>query len=141
MKPHEEIKAKIVRQWLAKAQEDVEAAEALMSENHPLYHPSCFHSQQAAEKFIKAYLTWHQIEFPKIHVFGELLDLVAIKNGELAEALSPVTSLNPYGVEVRYPGDAPEPTRDQAESALALARDVRDAIIKELPSDLQGSPR
>ncbi|HOE12382.1 MAG TPA: HEPN domain-containing protein [bacterium] len=33
----------------------------------PFLYPACFHAQQAAEKYLNALLTWHQIEFPKTH--------------------------------------------------------------------------
>ena len=35
--------------------------------------------------------------------------------------------------QVRYPGDIPDPTRGEAEEALALARSVRDAVANALP--------
>ena len=133
MRPPEEVKKEIVRQWLAKAEQDIEAAQALLSEKRLLLFPSCFHSQQAAEKYIKAYLTWHQTEFPKTHVLGELLDLMGEVDDALAKSLSSITSLNPYGVEVRYPGDLPEPTSAHAEEALRLAQATRDAILRSLP--------
>ena len=133
MRPPEKVKADIVRQWLRKAEADMEAAEALLSDDQSSLYPSCFHSQQTAEKYVKAFLTWHQVEFPKTHVFGMLLDLIAQVDEALAASMSDVTDLNPYGVEVRYPSDIPEPTRAQAEEALALARSVRDAILKVLP--------
>ena len=34
----------------------------------------------------------------------------------------------PYRVEVRYPGDQPEPNLEEAHEAIELARKVRDAI-------------
>ncbi len=77
MKPPDEVKRKLVQEWIAKAEQDLKAAEALLLGEPPLTYPSCFHSQQAAEKYIKAFLTWHQVEFPKTHAFGELLDLVS----------------------------------------------------------------
>lgn len=133
MRPPDDVRKEIVRQWLAKAQMDLEAAETLLAADADLLYPACFHSQQASEKYIKAYLTWHQIEFPKTHVFGELLDLISQVDEGLAVALTSVTALNPYGVEVRYPSNIPEPTRQESEKALLLALEVRDAVLKALP--------
>lgn len=133
MRPHDEVKAELVRKWLAKAEQDVAAAEALLGQDPPLLYPSCFHSQQAAEKYLKAFLTWHQVEFRKTHDLGELLDLIGKVDQSLAASLGGVTALNPYGVVVRYPGDIPEPARPEAEEALRLARLVRDAIMEALP--------
>ncbi|MBI5115424.1 HEPN domain-containing protein [Candidatus Poribacteria bacterium] len=132
MRPPEEVRRDIVRQWLRKADADMDAAEALLSEERTSLYPSCFHSQQAAEKFLKAYLSRHQVEFPKTHILGELLDLISRIDKKLADGLKDVTKLNPYGVVIRYPGDIPEPTREQAEEALDLAQSVRDAILYAL---------
>jgi len=53
-------------------------------------------------------LTFNQIEFPKTHDLGALLDLVSPVDEPLAESLNDILLLNPYGVEVRYPGDMPK---------------------------------
>ena len=50
MRPPEEVKREIVRQWLRKAEQDMHAAETLLSSERPLLYPVCFHAQQAAEK-------------------------------------------------------------------------------------------
>ena len=123
----------LVGQWLHKAQLDLEAAEELLSSKRNLHYPACFHCQQAAEKCLKGYLTWFQIEFPKTHSIRELLNLARAINGDLVERVKEASSLTTYGVEVRYPGDLPEPTRQEAETALALARSVRDEILRALP--------
>ena len=141
MRSPEKVKAEIVRQWIRKAETDLEAAEVLFSKTPPLLYPACFHSQQAAEKYLKAFLTWHQVEFPKTHALGELLDLISQVDEDLAVRLGGLTVLNPYGVEVRYPSDIPEPSRQQAEKALKLAssaqKDIRDALPLIVKPDLQ----
>ena len=126
------MKRELVRQWMGKAEQDLKAAESLLSQEQPLLYPSCFHSQQATEKYIKAYLTRHQVEFPKTHDFDELLEFVGKVDKTLAERLGDTPLLTPYGVEVRYPGDIPEPTLAEAKEALELARMVRDAVMDRL---------
>ena len=123
MKLHEdEIIRKIVGAWLHYADQDITAAEALLLQDPPLFYTSSFHSQQAAEKYLKAYLKKWQVEFPKTHSIRALLYLVKTVDRELAETLQPAANLTPYGVEVRYPGDTPEPSRNETEEALAFAR-------------------
>ena len=135
MRPPEEVKREIVRQWLAKAEQDITSAEALFSQDPPLLYPSCFHAQQAAEKYLKALLTWHQIEFPKTHAIEQLLDLVKDAEPETASSLRDAVALTPYGVDIRYPGDQPEPNRQEAGEAVELARKVRDAILPLLEDE------
>jgi len=38
---------------------------------------ACFHAQQAAEKYIKAYLTAHEIDFPFSHNLEKLIEMCA----------------------------------------------------------------
>jgi HEPN domain-containing protein len=129
MRPPEEVKKEIVRQWLAKAEQDMQASRTLLETGLPLFYPACFHAQQAAEKYLKALLTWHQIEFPKTHAIEQLLDLLKEADAETASSLKDAVVLTPYGVDIRYPGDQPEPNREEAREAVGLARRVRDVVI------------
>lgn len=84
MRPADEVKRDLMRQWLSKAEEDLGAAEILISHKTSYLSAVGFHCQQAAEKFLKAWLTFNQIEFPKTHDLGALLDLVAPMDAPLA---------------------------------------------------------
>lgn len=42
--------------------------------------------------------------------------------------------LNPYAVGSRYPGEREPETRDDAMRAVAIARDVREAVRRLLPA-------
>ncbi len=97
-----------------------------------------FHAQQAAEKVLKAFLVRHQLEFPKTHNIGELLDLVGKVAPALATTLRSATALNPYGVEVRYPADLPAMTQEDAAQAVQLASQVREAVLAVMQSYLDG---
>jgi HEPN domain-containing protein len=46
--------ADLVRGWVRKARSDVIAVEALINAN--ALDTACFHAQQAAEKYLKAYM-------------------------------------------------------------------------------------
>lgn len=132
MRPPEEIKREIVRQWLAKAEQDMKAGEALLAAELPFLYPACFHAQQAAEKYLKALLTWRQVEFPKTHAIEQLLHLVKEADADTASSLRDAIVLTPYGVDIRYPGDQPEPSLEEAREAVELARKVRDAIVDRI---------
>ena len=134
MKPHEEqSRRQLVGQRLHKADIDVDAADAMLSSERNLFYPVCFHCQQAAEKCLKAFLTWHQVEFPKTHSIRELLNVAKTVDPSLAEHLMEAATLTVYGVEVRYPSDVPEPDSAEAATAFDLAKNVRDAVLRALP--------
>ena len=133
MKPPEEIKAEFTREWLRKAGIDFKTAQHLCQSGPDFVEGSAFHSQQAAEKYLKAFLVWHQIEFQKTHDIKALLRLAGNAENAIPEILRDVASLTPYGVEYRYPGDYPEVTKSDAERALQLADLVRTEIRNRLP--------
>jgi len=125
MRPPEQVKREFVHQWLGKASADLKVSKHLPGGDADLYYAVAFHAQQAAEKFLKAILVWHQVEFPKTHDISRLLDLIRTADAPLSDLLSAAAALTPYGVEVRYPTDLPEPTREQAHGSASFARLAR----------------
>jgi len=132
MKPPDKIRDEFVRQWLLKAEEDFNAAKSLIAYGASFLSTVCFHSQQAAEKYLKAFLTYHQVEFPKTHDIDELLDLIAPTDSKLPESLRDVIVLTNYGVDVRYPGDFPNVTSSDAQQAIQMAEKVRRLVLELL---------
>lgn len=61
-----------------------------------------FHLQQAAEKLLKALLSFMKINFPKIHDLEELLNLIRQNNINLQTDNEKLTDLEDYAVEGRY---------------------------------------
>ena len=130
MKPPENhSRERIVTDWTHKADLDIRSAEALLAQDCPLLYPSCFHSQQAAEKYIKALLAAWNTEIPKTHELGKLLKIIEVRDAGLAAKLLDSIVLNTYAVDIRYPGDQPEPSGSESREALSLAQHVRDTIL------------
>ena len=132
MTPPDRIRDEFVRQWLLKAEEDLNAAKSLVTYGDTFLSTVCFHSQQAAEKYLKAFLTNRQVEFPKTHDIDELLDLIAPTDNRLSETLRDVIVLTNYGVDVRYPGDSPSMTGSDAQQAIQMAERVRRSVLELL---------
>jgi HEPN domain-containing protein len=132
MKPPDKIRDEFVHQWLLRAEEDFNAAKSLIAYGASFISTVCFHSQQAAEKYLKAFLTYHQVEFPKTHDIDELLDMIAPIDSKLSESLRDVIILTNYGVDVRYPGDFPNVTSGDAQQAIQMAEKVRRLVLELL---------
>lgn len=49
MKPHDEVRRDLVRQWISKADQDLAAAEILLKAGARLPPVIAFHAQQAVE--------------------------------------------------------------------------------------------
>ena len=129
MRHPEQVVADFVQQWLKKADLDLQAARLLCAGELDDYFVSGFHAQQAVEKYIKAFLVRHQIEFPKTHDIGRLRQLVARRDATLAERLERADVLTPYGVDMRYPEEFEVISQKQAEQAVALAEWVKAEIF------------
>jgi len=133
MKPPEVIKEEFTREWVRKAEIDFKTAGHLYQSGPDFAEGTAFHSQQAAEKYLKAFLVWHQIEFHKTHDIEALLRLAEKVNDKLPEILREAVILTSYGVDYRYPGEYPEVTIADAKRALRLADCVRAEVRSRLP--------
>ena len=135
MKQPDEVVRQLARDWLAKAATDLLVCEQLLGQGAVFSEAVAFHAQQAAEKSLKALLVARQVEFPKTHDIERLLELVALGDGPLAEALADAAELTPYGVEYRYPGEYAPVSADAANTCVSLARQVHVEIARRLPED------
>ena len=97
-----------------------------------------FHCQQTVEKYLKALLTFYQIEFPKTHVIRRLLILLGPVEPGIAEELDDANWLSPYGAEIRYPGDRSQTIPGDQVRAQQLAQKVRHAVMATLGPYLSG---
>lgn len=70
-----EAKRRLILAWIAKAEDDLAVARLLISEEKRLLSAGVYHCQQGAEKMLKAWLTLHDIVFPRTHDLELLVDL------------------------------------------------------------------
>lgn len=136
MRTREQVIWDFVQEWLAKAGRDLRAAEILLADPEDFCEYVAFHCQQAVEKFQKAFLVRHQIEFSKTHDLAQIRTLISQVDASLAERLAPADWLTPFGVETRYPGYLREVTRETAQRALHDAQAVRMLVHDSLGSYL-----
>lgn len=125
------------RAWLTRAAGDLRAAQILLDAEPPLAADAAFHCQQAAEKALKAFLSWHGRTFRKTHNLGELSLPVLELAPNLEQVLRDASGLTEYAWKFRYPGELEEPTLEECEEAITQARAVYDSIIAELPEEVR----
>lgn len=133
--PHDPIRVADARAWLAKAHMDLKAAVHELTAALPFTADAVFHAQQAAEKSMKGFLAWHDTPFRKTHDLAEIGRLCAGIAPSLEALLMRAAVLTQYAWKFRYPGEPEEPSRDEAERAIALAREVHEAIVALLPPE------
>jgi HEPN domain-containing protein len=115
------------REWVEIAEGDFQTAtrEAAVADS-PNFHAVCFHCQQSAEKYLKAFLTEHSIYFPKTHDLEILLASVGSVAPEAMSLSQATKGLTGYGIDVRYPGG--RPGANEAEQALSDCTTVRSLL-------------
>jgi HEPN domain-containing protein len=110
---------------------DLRAADSLCAAGLP--GEALFHCQQAAEKYMKAFLTWNQTPFRKTHELRDLGQCCSQVDATLAPELEPAYVLSKYAWIFRYPGVPYEPDASEAIEGRALAEQVHTAISPRLP--------
>jgi len=113
------------------------SAEHGLTGSPPLLEDVLFHCQQAAEKVLKGFLTWHDIPFRKTHSLEEIGEQCLTIDPTMRELLDRVVPLTEYAWKFRYPGEVEEPTIQEANDALQIAKDFCDAILARLPEDVK----
>lgn len=123
----------VARAWFKKAENDLINAENTIKMEKPPCDTICFHAQQCAEKYLKGFLTYYEIEFPKTHSLEDLVFLCKNVVSSIEAELENIEILSSYGVEVRYPDeiyyDIP---KEDAEEAIELAKKVKSVVLKHL---------
>jgi HEPN domain-containing protein len=125
-------KIDLVKIWIGKAENDLKTAKDELNTQKPATDTICFHAQQCAEKYLKAFLIYHEIEFEKTHVLEDLISLATQIDNSFIELIKFGKKLTPYAVEIRYPLFE-EPTEEDAKEAIEMAEKIKDFILKRLP--------
>lgn len=120
------------QEWLARASEDLHVAELTRSASPALLGSSAYHSQQAAEKALKAFLTARQSPFHLTHDLVELQGQCRGIDASFDAFVGAAQTLTPYATQFRYPGGPMAPPAADADQALTLAQNVVDFVRARL---------
>jgi HEPN domain-containing protein len=133
--PLDPVRLADTRGWMQKAEMDMRSAQVDLTAVPPLVGDALFHCQQAVEKTLKAFLTWHDHPFRKTHDLVELGVQCSAIDAELETLLREAAPLTEYAWKFRYPGDASEPTASEAEVAIDIAFRVIAAVRDRIRAD------
>lgn len=123
----------ILAEWISKAEGGFAVTQREMEVTDGNYDAICFHSQQLAEKYLKAFLFKNKVDFPKIHNLVELLELCLALDKSLNEIREPLDRLEDYAVLYRYPGASAG--HSDSEIAFRDAKEVRAFMRVKLEID------
>ena len=123
------MKEKIVKEWIYKAEEDYESAISLArKKKNPVPDAVCFHCQQCIEKYLKAYLSYHDVEPLEIHDLQVLRKLCAGIDKDFGTVSDGLDILNAYAVNF---SDTPV-KKLQSKEPVQVMRKLRDFIKEKL---------
>jgi HEPN domain-containing protein len=121
----------LTAEWVQKAEGDFTVAQKMLrARKNPVYDAVCFHAQQCAEKYLKAFLQEHEMGIPKTHKLLDLLKLCKEINPSLEILLSDLQSIERFSVNIRYPGVSAD--KEEAKIAFKAAQVVRSLINSHL---------
>ena len=126
------MQLEIVKEWIEKAEEDYGFASTSI-EYTDYFAQICFHFQQAAEKYLKAFIIANDLEFRPVHNLLELLEICRNKEAGIEELEEACRYLNPLYIDTRYP--VHWPTHYNKETATK-AKDLAEEIRKWIKSSL-----
>jgi HEPN domain-containing protein len=126
-----------IKQWLAKANEDLLVVDKLTEFEIIATSSVCFHCQQAVEKFLKAFLIANGVEIKKTHNIEYLLSECSDIDKDFAD-IDP-KELSDFGVDVRYPGDMFIPNKDETLEYKNLAFEIKEFVESKIDKILKSN--
>lgn len=121
-----------LRNWMFRANEDIALIKYLSKNELESYLSTiCMHAQQSVEKFLKAFLVYHNIDFPRTHDVVFLLKQCQKIDPE--DFNVDLGSLPSYGLKLRYPDDFYIPDKNETllniEIAIKIKKIVENKVI------------
>lgn len=124
----------LIDEWIHKADEDFGFAKSNMEDKSNNYYAQiCFFFEQAVEKYLKAYIVAHELEFKKIHDLTILLQICEGQNSEFSSLSDECNFLTDFYIETRYPVHWPTNfTREIAERAYTSAEKIKNFVKEKI---------
>jgi len=127
-------KNELVNSWIKKAESDLKNIEnnfKFIDEDIPI-DTVCFHCQQVVEKYLKAFLTYKELQFPYSHNLGSLVHIAESVDKSFSEIKEKAEILSPFAVEIRYPDTAELPTISDCKDFYQIAIEIKQFILDRI---------
>lgn len=121
-----------IADWFARGDDDLALVELIREKGMGSPNLACFHAQQAAEKYLKGFLAYHELHVRKIHDVEALVEDCRKIDEYFFDLQDDARFLNQFYIESRYPDDfvvfAPE---DGAKARDAALR-IKEFVLKKM---------
>lgn len=129
-------KEDFIKEWIYEANNDLGLAEFVIDNDGTYYDLVCFHCQQAAEKFLKAYIIYLNLYYKKIHDLKYLLNVIKRKREIPKHLFNKAEMLQEYTIDSRYPDHWHDPTYKETLQCIKAAKKFKQFIFNEIKEDL-----
>ncbi len=123
---------KLHENWLSVARNGLKSSKILSEGPDPVPDTAIYHTQQCAEKSLKAYLAFKQHSIEKTHDLVFLVDLCSGYDSDFKDLTDDAETLNPYSTLFRYPDLALEPEMEDVKEAVQLAEKFLKFVEKKI---------
>ena len=122
------------RAWVDKAKEDLLCIRNELAAAEKPWSVICFHAEQAAEKYLKAFLVANGVRPERTHDLGRLLSECAKFDPSLQGLAQDCEKLTEFAVDIRYPDIPLEAEEETGREAVKLAGQICEAVRARLPN-------
>ena len=85
-----------------------------------------------AEKYLKGFLVFSKIDFPKIHHLDRLIVLCQKVDSQFEKLRTAAENLSEFYIWTRYPGDYRQFSFEQAQKAFREAIKIKNFVLKRI---------
>ena len=117
-------------QWLSIAKEDLAAAKFLLKGK--FFASVAYHTQQAAEKSLKAFLVFKNRPIIKTHNLLKLLELCIAIDSDFQRQFDAAVYINPFSTKFRYPDEFSILDLPEAKLAIKHAQSIMTFVVKKI---------
>jgi HEPN domain-containing protein len=123
----------LIQEWFRYSHNDLIVARHSFEDLHPKQTEiACYLCQQCAEKALKAYLLFKEIDPPRIHNLVQLCQMCMDFDGAFSTIQDACADLSPFAATVRYPNEL-APDDAIAKRAIDKAQQVYDFCASKIP--------
>jgi HEPN domain-containing protein len=116
--------------WLEIVKEDLAVAKFLLKGE--FFSTVAYHSQQAAEKALKAFLVFKDRPVLKSHDLLKLLRLCSLVDNDFQKLFDAADYVNPFSTKFRYPDEFNIPDLQAAQLAIKHAQSIVTFVNKKI---------
>lgn len=125
-------KADKVKDWIRRADEDFGAAKLIQGHVPEYQYTVCFHCQQAADKYIRAFLTYHDAEVTDNVQLAFLLDKASKLCQLPKELYQDAEEMDYLVIKFRYPLDLLSSMELDFENLMKMVTHFREFFVKQI---------